>query len=234
MGECRDNIYAGSIFNWMSVDATRNRLMEVSGGSAIGVQGAPVEVSLWTNGIYAGQYEDKYKYSADFGVQACLGLEQRRHRREKCRPVEHLGQRGILQRRPDETRTDGAYRHDDFEHDQRRPLRHGHRRQLGQPAKSGRRFTARISFTATTSPTPSPAPTQPAQALYTDALAQAAAETTRLALLLVHQCQLCPGRRTAARSPDKLSSPTAAIPTPPPPTCGSASVQQPATTTGDL
>ncbi len=73
MGETRDNIYAGSIFNWMSVDATRNRLMEVSGGSAIGVLGAPVEVSLWTNGIYAGQYEDKYKYSADFGAQRVWG-----------------------------------------------------------------------------------------------------------------------------------------------------------------
>jgi autotransporter-associated beta strand protein len=73
MGETRDNIYAGSIFNWMSVDTNRNRLMEVSGGSAIGVQGAPVEVSLWTNGIYAGQYEDKYKYSADFGDQRVWG-----------------------------------------------------------------------------------------------------------------------------------------------------------------
>ncbi len=73
LGECRDNIYAGSTFNWMSVDAARNRLMEVSGGSAIGVQGAPVEVSLWTNGIYAGQYEDKYKYSADFGNQRVWG-----------------------------------------------------------------------------------------------------------------------------------------------------------------
>src|SRR5690242_10286189 len=51
MGECRDNIYSGSIFNWMSVDATRNRLMSVSpGASAVGVQGAPVECSLWTNG----------------------------------------------------------------------------------------------------------------------------------------------------------------------------------------
>ena len=73
LGETRDNIYAGSAFNWMSVDATRNRLMEVSGGSAIGVLGAPVEVSLWTNGIYAGQYEDKYKYSADFGEQRAWG-----------------------------------------------------------------------------------------------------------------------------------------------------------------
>jgi len=73
MGECRDNIYAGSIFNWMSVDSTRNRLMEVSGGSSIGVQGAPVEVYLWTNGIYSGQYEDKYKYSADLGINHVWG-----------------------------------------------------------------------------------------------------------------------------------------------------------------
>src|SRR5579871_2480854 len=27
MGECRDNIYAGSIFNWMCVDAQRDKLM---------------------------------------------------------------------------------------------------------------------------------------------------------------------------------------------------------------
>jgi autotransporter-associated beta strand protein len=74
MGETRDNIYAGSIFNWMSVDATRNRLMEVQpNGGAVGVLGAPVEVSLWTNGIYAGRYEDKYKYSADFGDQRVWG-----------------------------------------------------------------------------------------------------------------------------------------------------------------
>jgi len=73
MGETRDNIYAGAIFNWMCVDAARNRLMEVSGGSAIAVQGAPVEVTLWTNGIYQGRYEDKYKYSADFGDQRVWG-----------------------------------------------------------------------------------------------------------------------------------------------------------------
>ncbi len=74
MGECRDNIYSGSIFNWMSVDATRNRLMAVSSSAgSVGVQGAPVECSLWTNGIYAGQYEDKYKYSADYGVQRVWG-----------------------------------------------------------------------------------------------------------------------------------------------------------------
>ena len=74
LGEERENIYAGSIFNWMSVDALRNRLMEVQPGSAaVGVFNAPVEVSLWTNGIYAGQYEDKYKYSADYGVTRVWG-----------------------------------------------------------------------------------------------------------------------------------------------------------------
>ncbi|HEX9046941.1 MAG TPA: hypothetical protein VF988_07925, partial [Verrucomicrobiae bacterium] len=73
MGECRDNIYAGSIFNWMSVDAQRNRLMEVSGGVAVSKMGGPPEVSLWTNGIYAGQYEDKYKYTADFGTERVWG-----------------------------------------------------------------------------------------------------------------------------------------------------------------
>ncbi len=73
MGECRDNIYSGSIFNWMSVDAQRNKLMPVSGGSAIGVNSGPVEVSLWTNGLYAGQYEDKYKYTADYSTLRAWG-----------------------------------------------------------------------------------------------------------------------------------------------------------------
>lgn len=74
MGETRDNIYAGAIFNWMSVDAARNKLMEVQPGSgAVGMSGAPVECTLWTNGIYEGRFEDKYKYSADFGVQRVWG-----------------------------------------------------------------------------------------------------------------------------------------------------------------
>lgn len=73
MGECRDNIYAGALFNWMCVDNTRNKLMEVSGGSAIAVQGAPKEVSLWTNGLYQGRYEDKYKYCANLGEQHVWG-----------------------------------------------------------------------------------------------------------------------------------------------------------------
>ena len=71
--ELRPNIYAGSQFNWMSVDAARNRLMQVSGGSSVGVDGAPVECSLWTSGIYSGQYEDKYKYSADLAGLSAWG-----------------------------------------------------------------------------------------------------------------------------------------------------------------
>ena len=71
--ELRPNIYAGSQFNWMSVDAARNRLMQVTGGSTVGVDGAPVECSLWTSGIYAGQYEDKYKYTADLATLGAWG-----------------------------------------------------------------------------------------------------------------------------------------------------------------
>jgi fibronectin type 3 domain-containing protein len=74
MGETRDNIYAGSIFNWMSVDAARNRLMAVANSfGGIPVFNAPKEVTLWTNGLYQGQYEDKYCYSADLGVQRAWG-----------------------------------------------------------------------------------------------------------------------------------------------------------------
>ena len=70
LGETRTNIYAGSIFNWMSVDSARNKLMEVStSATSVPVPGAPKECYLWTNGIYQGRYDDKYKYSADFGDQ---------------------------------------------------------------------------------------------------------------------------------------------------------------------
>jgi rhamnogalacturonan endolyase len=73
LGETRSNIYAGSIFNWMSVDGARNKLMQVSGGTTASVPTAPKECSLWTSGMYAGLYEDKYKYSADFGTQRTWG-----------------------------------------------------------------------------------------------------------------------------------------------------------------
>lgn len=41
LGETRTNIYAGTIFNWMSTDAIRNRQMDTSPDTANSVQGAP-------------------------------------------------------------------------------------------------------------------------------------------------------------------------------------------------
>src|SRR5262249_7144338 len=72
MGETRDNIYLSPEFAWNSIDATRNFQYNV-GADAVGVLGAPVEVTLWTNGIGAGKYEDKYKYVADFGTERVWG-----------------------------------------------------------------------------------------------------------------------------------------------------------------
>ena len=70
----RPNIYAGAQFNWMSVDANRNKVMEVSPtATSIPVPTGPKECYLWTNGIYQGRYDDKYKYSADMGVQRAWG-----------------------------------------------------------------------------------------------------------------------------------------------------------------
>jgi autotransporter-associated beta strand protein len=73
MGECRDNIYAGSMFNWLSVDTNRNRLMASPSSLSMAVDSGPKETYLWTNGIYAGQYEDKYKYTADYGQLRAWG-----------------------------------------------------------------------------------------------------------------------------------------------------------------
>jgi rhamnogalacturonan endolyase len=79
MGETRDNIYLNPEFTWNSIDAAHNFQYNLGGavgggtGGAVGVQGAPVEVSLWTNGIAQGRYEDKYKYCADFGTERVWG-----------------------------------------------------------------------------------------------------------------------------------------------------------------
>jgi autotransporter-associated beta strand protein len=78
MGECRVNIYAGSMFNWLSVDTNRNKLMPFGGnapasGVSVTVDSGPKETYLWTNGIYTGQYEDKYKFTADYGSLRAWG-----------------------------------------------------------------------------------------------------------------------------------------------------------------
>lgn len=69
VGEWRSNAYVSPIFDWLSVDALRQRKMPTveDMAAAVPVRGAPKEVSLLTSGIYAGQFECKYGYSADLG-----------------------------------------------------------------------------------------------------------------------------------------------------------------------
>lgn len=71
-GEQRDNIYFAPYFNWMSVDAPHDREFGVGAGAAPAFF-APQEVSLTTSGILQGTYDDKYKFSADFGVERVWG-----------------------------------------------------------------------------------------------------------------------------------------------------------------
>jgi rhamnogalacturonan endolyase len=74
-GEWRVNVYVGSTFDWLSVDAKRNKLMcsPADAAAASAVAGAPKEVVMLTQGIYKGQYECKYSYSADFGEEEAWG-----------------------------------------------------------------------------------------------------------------------------------------------------------------
>jgi rhamnogalacturonan endolyase len=74
-GEWRSNVYVGTLFDWLSVDAMRNREMctPADWAAAVPVAGAPAEVERLTTGIYKGQYECKYSYSADFGDQDAWG-----------------------------------------------------------------------------------------------------------------------------------------------------------------
>jgi rhamnogalacturonan endolyase len=68
-GEWRVNIYCGGMFDWLSVDAKKNRLMCTMSdwSNAVAVAGAPKEVMELTTGIYKGQDECKYSYSIDYG-----------------------------------------------------------------------------------------------------------------------------------------------------------------------
>ena len=78
-GEERDNIYLNPEFTWNSIDAAHNFQYNLGGaggggtGGAVPVLGAPQEVTLWTNGIAQGRYEDKYKYCAIFGTERVWG-----------------------------------------------------------------------------------------------------------------------------------------------------------------
>jgi len=68
-GEWRMSSRVSSRFDWLSVDSLRNQLMpnQFDEDNAVEVPGAPKEVYRLTTGIYKGQYECKYDYSADFG-----------------------------------------------------------------------------------------------------------------------------------------------------------------------
>lgn len=74
-GEWRMASYPGAIFDWMTVDAKRSRKMCSLADWEAGVQpaDAPKEVRLLTQGVNAGQYECKYSYSADLGEQNAWG-----------------------------------------------------------------------------------------------------------------------------------------------------------------
>jgi rhamnogalacturonan endolyase len=75
VGEWRSNAYVSPIFDWLSVDDKRQRLMPTVDDMAHTrpVRGAPKEVFLLTTGRYAGQYECKYAYSADLGSENAWG-----------------------------------------------------------------------------------------------------------------------------------------------------------------
>ena len=226
MGECRDNIYAGSIFNWMSVDATRNRLMQVTGGSSIAVYGAPKECTLWTSGLYSGQYEDKYKFSADLGVQRVWGwssvgtggknvgiwnisasAEYYNGGPMKRELMEHIGTTILNMHNGGHYSmgTDGNFASGEVWTKVYGPYfiylqqhhQHDHRHQPAGPGALQRRAGA------------------------------GRRGTSGVALQLVHQRQLCPRLESRHGHRHKSSSPTAAIPTPPPPICGWASCSSP-------
>lgn len=70
IGEWRSNAYISPMFDWLSVDALRQRQMPTveDMAASVPVPGAPKEVTRLTTGLYAGAYECKYSYSADLGA----------------------------------------------------------------------------------------------------------------------------------------------------------------------
>ncbi len=70
-GEERDNIYIAPYFNWQSVDAGCD--FEEIGMSNVPAFYSPQENSLVVSGNLEGTYVNKYKWSADFGVERVWG-----------------------------------------------------------------------------------------------------------------------------------------------------------------
>ncbi len=71
-GEERDNIYIAPYFNWMSVNDQVQREEGLNSTYSPSFY-SPQENSLVTSGPLQGTYEDKYKWSADFGVERVWG-----------------------------------------------------------------------------------------------------------------------------------------------------------------
>ncbi len=64
------------VFDWLSLDALRNKLMPTVGdwnNGTTGINAAPKEVELMTTGALAGQFECKYDYSGDLGSVTAWG-----------------------------------------------------------------------------------------------------------------------------------------------------------------
>jgi autotransporter-associated beta strand protein len=71
-GEERDNIYTAPYFNWMSVNDQVQRETGLNATYAPAFY-SPGENSLVTSGVLQGTYDDKYKWSADFGEERVWG-----------------------------------------------------------------------------------------------------------------------------------------------------------------
>jgi rhamnogalacturonan endolyase len=71
-GEERDNIYFAPYFNWMSVNDQVQRETGLNATYSPAFY-SPQENSLVTSGVLQGTYDDKYKWSADFGVERVWG-----------------------------------------------------------------------------------------------------------------------------------------------------------------
>jgi rhamnogalacturonan endolyase len=71
--ELRTNMYVGSMFDWICVDPYRFRQMASPNDTYIATPGAPAEVFDFTSGIYSGTTGCKYSYSQPLGQTNVYG-----------------------------------------------------------------------------------------------------------------------------------------------------------------
>jgi fibronectin type 3 domain-containing protein len=72
LGEMRTNIYIAPDFNWMSVSPTVQRELGI-GATFVPAYDSTQEDSLCVTGVNAGTYDDKYKFSQLWGTQRVWG-----------------------------------------------------------------------------------------------------------------------------------------------------------------